>query len=144
MTICPFFVYLGDKTTGVRKIKTSQFKARNIYKNVFPGYLPEICRITTDDEFLLLTDKGKALYVNLFEMARIETPNKRNMVKMLPNPPKGETIKYLIPMSEITGFKGKEAFFTFGFRQITQADFQLRANIFSHGTLHIRISFELS
>lgn len=122
-------VYLGDKTTGVRKIKTSQFKARNVYKNVFPGYLPEICRITTDDEFLLLTDKGKALYVNLFEMARIETPNKRNMVKMLPNPPKGETIKYLIPMSEITGFKGKEAFFTFGFRQITQADFQLK----SHG-----------
>ena len=32
-------------------------------------------------------------------------------------------------MSEITGFKGKEAFFTFGFRQITQADFQLK----SHG-----------
>lgn len=106
----------------VRKIKTSMYKGRNVYRSSFPGYTPELCTLTDKDQLLLVTDKWNAMYINLVYLNRNKVATKQSLTMKLPPLPEDENIKFAVPIDEIADFDSKLDYFSKGFVPVRKND----------------------
>lgn len=135
-----FYQYPSDGVTklAVQKIKTSNFRHRNVYKAVFPGFSEETSQILKEDAFLLITNKARALFVNTLKLSDVERTKKA--FKELPSLPEGESIVGAIPYSEIEGFDSKIGLYSYSFLPISQSDFSLKHSLNANAENSVPIS----
>lgn len=111
--------------TAIRKIMTSMYTGRNVYKDAFSGFIPGSCFITERDEFLVITEKHKALYVNLNKMGTYVSPSKKQLTQSLPAT--DSDIKFVVGMDELDGFGAEQIYrYSFGFTDIKRGDIKQR------------------
>lgn len=113
--------------TAVRKIKTSMYKGRNIYKDAFSGFMADKCFITEKDEFLLITEDWHVYYTNLNRLGVYVSPSKKQLTLNLPTT-HGKDIKYVVPVGELDKFGVEQmTYYGSGFVPLRKVDLKKKS-----------------